>query len=659
MAYLVDDEDSHRGPAKTERSQLRALQLSAMTRVYEGADRILTGDPINVHIVPDGPAVTWSDGENIYFNSKHIGEMSMENLTQLSGLNYHELAHHFYTPREGTTIVKAVIKDSLYTSFNILEDSRIESLLVARYPSIIPFLQASNLQWLGSSEEMAASNYPLIAGRRYIDVKIREGFRDLFYAPELIPDIQRITEEYRCLAFPRDYKRAEKLIREFDELVIQKMDIPPMCGMGGCDSRAPIKKGRPEPGKAQERDARVAKGQGQRESEYVAKEPAPEQTPPQPAPQNGTPDIEGEPIGGEGDGDGDGKHQAGSDPMQPTNAEEAIAERERIYEESKDATPKPQAGKGHVESKGGLPADLKEYIDDSLQSIYDSKQVIKDIKRKQNIIIHGDANWDENNVLGKFESTDVPASALIDYRRFANELRKLRDEAEPGWERETVTGKLNMPRVMRGSDLDKAFDRWTEGDDSTDIEAVILVDRSGSMTSDRNDKKASIACWTIKRALESIDCPVTVYAFDDKNEVAYTKHTKAERTRYKFIFGNGGTDPHVSLLQAEKNFMVSQRANKMLFIITDGVFDADKNDEVIARLAKRGVLTTLVLIMSDKDMASLEEQNARYIEAGRPAPYGNLSHGAELFARVNGGKDLLQLAKSVVVGAIKKRKLGR
>jgi len=141
--------------------------------------------------------------------------------------------------------------------------------------------------------------------------------------------------------------------------------------------------------------------------------------------------------------------------------------------------------------------------------------------------------------------------------------------------------------------------------------------------------------------------------------VAYTKHTKAERTRYKFIFGNGGTDPRVSLLQAEKTFMVSQRKNKMLFIITDGVFDNKGNDEVIARIAKRGVLTSLVLIMDDRTMKDIEDTNQKYIAAGHGSRYGDLSHGAELFARVNGGKDLLQLAKSVVVGAIKKRKLGR
>ena len=657
MAYQVDDTDNRHSVTKTEKAQLRALQLSAMSRVYEGADRILTGDPVNVHVVADGPAVTWSDGENIYINEKHIGEMTMETLTQLSGLNYHELAHHFYTPREGTTLVKSVIAQDLYTAFNILEDQRIESLLCARYPSIMPYLQAAALVWLTGSEDMAFTNYPLIAGRRHIDVKIREAFRDLFYKPELIPDIQRITNEYRCLAFPRDYKRAEALIKEFHELVISQMDIPPMCGLGNCDTRLPIKKGRPEPGKAQERDAKVAANQGKRESEYIPKEPAePTQTPP----QGGMPSPDGQPGEGEGEGEGNGPvgYVPGTERADDTSstADEQLAKREEKFNET-DAT-KAQHGQGHVESKGGLPKDLKETMNNSLQSIYNRKEVIKDIKRKQNIIVHGDENWDEDNPLGKFESTTVPPEAMLDYRKFANELRKLKDEAEPGWERETVSGKLNVLRVMRGAEIDKAFDRWTDGDDSTDIEAVILVDRSGSMSSDRNDKKASIACWTIKRALESIDCPVTVYAFDDKNEVAYTKHTKAERTKYKFIFGNGGTDPHTSLLQAEKNFMMSQRANKMMFIITDGVFDSNKNNDVIKRLSKRGVLTTLVLIMDDSTYDNIQQENASRAANNQPLRY-DLDHGAELFARVKGGKDLLQLAKSVVVGAIRKRKISR
>ena len=155
---------------------------------------------------------------------------------------------------------------------------------------------------------------------------------------------------------------------------------------------------------------------------------------------------------------------------------------------------------------------------------------------------------------------------------------------------------------------------------------------------------ASLACWTIKRALEHIECPVTVYAFDDETEIAYTKANKAERTQYKFIYGSGGTDPYEALILAEKSLLSSQRKNKMMFIITDGIFHSHRNDDVIARIAKRGILTTMVLIMRDKEYADISTRKEY-----------NLDHGAEIFRRVNSGKDLLSLAKDVVVGAIKKK----
>jgi len=437
------------------------------------------------------------------------------------------------------------------------------------------------------------------------------------------------------------------------------MDIPPQCGLGGCDSRAPIKKGRPEPGKAQERDARVAQGMGKPESEYIPKEPA--------EPSEGESSGQGDIGDGDSDGngptvnvhvvEGDGDDGEGSSQLQNpvrtvntnTTAEEALQKRE----EQVNTKPNMQWGAEHVKSAGGIPEHIDDMLTDSLDSIYNNKAVIKDIRRKQNIIVHGDENWQDDSELGKFDSTAVPGSALMDYRRFANELRKLRDDAEPGWEREVNAGKLNMPRVMRGTEIDKAFDRWTEGDDSTDIEAVILIDRSGSMSSYDNDKRASIACWTIKRALESIDCPVTVYAFDDKNEIAYRKQDKAERTKYRFIFGHGGTNPYDSLLLAEKAFMMSTHANKILFVITDGAFDSDKNDPIIKRLSKRGVLTTMVLIMQDREWEEFEASNKARAQRGMSTT--DMTHGAEIYARVNSGKDLLQLAKSVVVGAIKKR----
>jgi hypothetical protein len=223
----------------------------------------------------------------------------------------------------------------------------------------------------------------------------------------------------------------------------------------------------------------------------------------------------------------------------------------------------------------------------------------------------------------------------------------LRDDSEPTWQKETPTGRLNVQRVIKGCEIDQAFDRWDEGDDGCDIEAVILVDRSGSMSSGQNDKKASIACWTIKRALEHIQAPVTVYAFDDAAEVAYTRNELAHKTEYKFIYGNGGTEPYPTLLAAEQLLLASRKKNKMLFIVTDGVFNTNKNDELIERIKSRGILTAMTLIMNDKEY--------RYYTERGDYDEKNLRHGAEVFGRIDNAKDLLPFAKQVVVGAIKKR----
>jgi hypothetical protein len=95
--------------------------------------------------------------------------------------------------------------------------------------------------------------------------------------------------------------------------------------------------------------------------------------------------------------------------------------------------------------------------------------------------------------------------------------------------------------------------------------------------------------------------------------------------------------------------MSSRKKNKMLFIITDGVFDTNKNDEVISRINKRGILTAVTLICSDRDFEYYN--NNGYQEE-------TLRHGAEIFGRISSAKELLPFAKAVVTGAIKKRRRG-
>jgi Mg-chelatase subunit ChlD len=650
MGYHDEIDTGYHGETRTEEKQKRALRLGTLARVYQGADRILTGDPLVVNIVDSGPAPAWSDGASITLNAEYINEMDLETLVQINGLNYHELAHHLYTPRKGTPLVQWVIENDLFQSFNILEDQRIDTLLCARYPSIMPFLEATVLRYLADKPEEAIGNYLVVRGRKYLPVEVRQGFRDIFIRPDLIPAICRIVDEYRVLAFPRDYARAQELIKQLQDEVLVHLPIPCSGGISQCGHRSPIQKGRPEPGKMQEYDSKRAKGMGVSEDEYVPRTSQEKQQLDELLDEVDRMST----APGNVNGNEDGEDPLGKDPLADLNnqiktSQDALAKREAsIYSA-------PSVGQGHVDSVGGIPEDLQITLNNALNKVHERKDVLADVKRKQSIVIGGDDKGGETGRPGKFDKADVPSAAMVAYRKFAHELQKLRDDAEPFWVKEMPSGKLNVPRLMRGEvEVGKAFDRWTEQDDSTDIEAIICVDRSGSMGSGNNDQMASIACWTIKRALEHIDCPVTVYAFDDKTEVAYSRTEKADKTQFKFIYGSGGTEPYESLILAEKTLMSSTRSNKMLFIITDGVFNTNKNDEVIARMAKRGILTSLVLIMRTKDYLDAKRSNEEAIAEGRSARW-ELRHGAEIFGNVNSAADLVPLARAIVTGAIRKK----
>lgn len=633
------NENSYYGEARTEETQERAVRLNALCRVYEQADRVLTGDPVIVNVVPDGPAPAWSDGASIYINLNEIEDMDLETLTQVNGLNYHELAHHLYTPRKGTELVKWIIDNQYFQAFNILEDQRIETLLVGRYPSIAPYLTATVARWLGSSEDING-NYVTIRGRRYLPVEIRQAFRDEFAFPDLIPAIIDIVDEYRLLAFPQGYEKAKELVERFYKEVCIPMGMLPTMdgGPNKCGERAPTSKGRPEPGKAQENDSKRAQGMGTKESTYVPKPKQPVQeskpSPTQTTPSNGNNKPE----------DANSGNPTPTEHRAPTSVEEALEIREKHVDTPTSAI----AGQGHADSLGGVPNDIKDMLNNAIEDVLARKDVQADVKTKQRVIVGGDGKHEDVTKKGKFNSITVPQEAIISYRKFAKELQRLRDDSEPTWQRETPTGRLNVQRVIRGCEIDAAFDRWDEGDDGCDIEAVILVDRSGSMSSGRNDQKASIACWTIKRALEHINAPVTVYAFDDAAEVAYTRNELAHKTEYKFIYGSGGTEPYPTLLAAEQLLMASRKKNKMLFIVTDGVFNTNKNDELIERINRRGILTAMTLIMDDREYKY-------YVEDSNQLKVEELRHKAEVFSRISNAKDLLPFAKQVVVSAIKKR----
>lgn len=590
--------------------QERIVRIETLARIYEQADRVITGDPVEVRVEPTGPAPAWSDGKSITFNAEQIEDFDIEELVQLNGLNYHELAHHEYTPRRSSKLVEWVITNNMMMSFNMLEDQRIETLLIGRFPSVIPYLQATVLRWLANSPQEVMLNYPCIRGRRYLPLEIREAFRDNFIIQELVPTIARIVDEYRTLALPDNDARAKELIEQFKTEVLDKLPQQPGSGgPNGCGHRPPVVSGRPTRGKQQVKDLQRSKRYDQKPDDVTGCTPGPS-----------------------GEKSGDFR-------MSPEDSVDVRNENA----ERKEFSLKP--GEGHFESTGGIPDDLGKMLKRSIADAMNRKDVQADVKAKQRVILGGDGKHDYQVKVGKYDETSVPSDLVVITRKFQTELEKLRSDSEPAWQRELPSGRLNIPRFINGCEIDQAFDQWDEGNDSTDIETIILVDRSGSMSSRENDRLASQACWVIKRALEAIDAPVTVMAFDDRTELVYGRENLASRRGYKFIYGQGGTDPREALLEAERMFMTSRKKTKILLLITDGVFNNGESDDAIARMASRGVLTSMVLLMPDEG-----SWISHQIEHDK-----NLFHGCEIKGKVDSAAMLIPFARALVIGAIKKR----
>ena len=236
----------------------------------------------------------------------------------------------------------------------------------------------------------------------------------------------------------------------------------------------------------------------------------------------------------------------------------------------------------------------------------------------------------------RYTEVEVPTELSNIARGFGVELERLRADFDPAWISNESTGKLNAQRYLLGADLDSVFDSWEEGrDDVTSVEAVILLDRSGSM-SGRNADEAYKSMWAIKKALERVEARTTVVTFDSHTALLYGADEKAGIT-IRDAGANGGTDPRDSILFAKKVLAESDKAIKILFMITDGSWDSKKGESAVVEMKQAGVLTCQALI------------------SGYPGDSDSLNdsrHGFELITSIRSAKDILVLGKELVRLAI-------
>lgn len=590
------------------RSHKRA-KFNAIAGVYQVADSILTGNPITVQagdfsnlegVSKNAPA--FNDGNTLFLNTEVLKDLTPESLLSLNGVNYHELSHLLFSPRAGSKLVKQVVESNLLQAYNILEDNRIETLLVAKYPSTIPSLTKATLEYLlgdiTSNPDLMCLAFPLIRGRKYLPIEVRQQFADLFTAKfglELAQQVASIIDEYRHLAFPMDFDRAYELVVAFNDCLREfAQDLPEthqngkgqggqgdeqgegeqgqgqqgeqgqdsqqgqgqQSQVGNCDSRNPMKNGRAESGKKQQEIAERSKAtDGQ--SEQLNDNSNPEQT---------TNDNDGDTNGGVNGGD-----------TSPTS----------------EQSPSNQDG-----NHNGTGTNLADLIKDTIADLMQSQQVKQEIKSTQEAIRNSTKGIGNLPKAKYFEYPIDPAYKTTAHN-FGRELENLLLDNDPAWLTENPTGKLNVGRAMRMdiNDVGTVFDRWDTGNDAFDIEAVVLVDNSGSMGGQIYE--ATQAMWTIKRALEEIDSSVTVMTFNHDSRLLYESGERVSPNTYRAVQSSGYTDPYEGLIEAEQLFLSSKRKTKLLFIISDGGWG---NEQKCERTVERinsidGTITNAVFLL--------------------------------------------------------------
>lgn len=569
--------------------------------------RHITAD-ISDDIYGDAPA--WSDSNSITFQRHKIGDVSdPEVVASLKGLTLHEVSHILLTPRYGSNLGKDVQKNGLWRAFNALEDQRIEMYMTTKYGSTSPWLVATIAKHLLNKPQQVVVAYPLTHGRKYLSKDLRDAVRNAYEDQANVAEIGTLIDDYIKLNLgdPTTYSDAMRIIRRYDELVnglaAQNPEYP-FHNKGW--SRIQDPNGHDSRPEGEWKSSSVSKPLSKAEQESVIKRM----------------------------GNGDNPEETEDDaPMY-------------------DAPPTPNQDKpvdGDSPS-AGVSGHGQETITDILRRDFDRvlKTKAQDIQTaiKQftgEVELNGKPLPPPRQPEWVIDENVTPA-AIQASKSFGAELTRLRADYDPGWDRRTESGKLNVQRYVTGCEVDEAFDTWDMGrEDAVDIECVILLDTSGSMGYVMRSAYESM--WAIKRAMDKINASTTVVLYSHRTELLYSANERAGlKMRYAGM-GNS-TQPLKALRYARSVLGNSKRAIKICIAITDGWWDDAKAcDAILAQFRKAGVLTSLAYMEGNMDW-----QGPNYVPRID-------SHGCEVAVHITEPRDLFGLAKAMVKTGIQ-RNLG-
>lgn len=300
----------------------------------------------------------------------------------------------------------------------------------------------------------------------------------------------------------------------------------------------------------------------------------------------------------------------------------------------------------------GDPTDsdkaIAEAITKRVSEIKQDSEVKQRVNETRKAILEVDGTRDQiTKHPNGMREAPVSTKSLTIARQFAQELERIVRDSDPAWNKFNARGKLNITRTMNPdvNAIRTHFDQWDTGNPNTDIEAVVLADRSGSMF--YNMSEVMEATWILKRSIESIEGSVTAYTYDDNTNLLYSKSDKAKPSVFNYAPSGGNTNPLEGLIEAERILTSSKRSLKLAFIVTDGEWgNEDECNKIIKSLNDKGIVTCLVFLTSTGTLKDL-------LKPEMAETLSRMKHGVEVFQAVTESKQMLSVAQNLVRSMMK------
>lgn len=615
------------GLQQLQESVRMVSRLEAFRQVYEKTDRILSGRPIRVIMAFDGDshglgdAPGWTDGEDISLNAnvinRDLGHLTMPMIVlHTKAINFHELGHIMFTPRMSDDTPKWVKAQSIaepgrkwWYAFNALEDQRMEMMFTAKFRPAINYFEAIALKWLVNNGAFLAESYILVYGRKFLPANIIATCRAAYvarYGELLCLRAETIIDKYLTVIFPSGSLVANARIRDYVQLLEEMKQVHPYS-----DTPTPTLISADNGGATGNPDVRgpgaIKKGQAKVKDQLDAADGMDDVEPRPPKTKKEPKDLKGSNTEDDDDSDADNEDGEGAEGDEGDDEDDGDdgdtdggnAGSGQSSQDTGGETPGQGAGNDPTPVSGTQPT-VTEQLDavyDALDELFQDEEFAKELNdtaRAVQAIMNGEGvavGVDTPSTM-----TSVRPEVVGAARNMTKVLTRLRTELEETRSTRQMAGGIDVRRFLTRKPWEMDFyQNWDPGlDEETNLEAVIMVDLSGSMASTMREVSESL--WAVKRSMQALDSRVTVLGFSEQSFVLYQPTEKVDPTRMRLFGARSSTIPDGALQEAHRLLVTSNRSQKLLVSITDGDWQGNrrKQDDTVKALNGIGVVTVCI-----------------------------------------------------------------